>query len=56
MLEDNPQNGVEGDIYGSDFFMLSMHMLLCSIFSLNILLSVALIIHFLVITVPISKY
>lgn len=39
-----------------DFLTLSMHELMCSMFSLDILLSVPLIIHLLVITVPISKY
>lgn len=39
-----------------DFLTLRMHVLMCSMFSLNILLSVPLIIHLLVITVPISKY
>lgn len=58
--DDNLQNGGEGDSYGLClalvFFTLSMYMLICSMFSLNILLSVALIIHLLVIAVPISKY
>ena len=58
--DDNLQNGGEGDSYrlclALVFLTLSMHMLICSMFSLNILLSAALIIHLLVITVPISKY
>lgn len=58
--DDNLQNGGEGDSYGLClalvFLTLSMYMLICSMFSLNILLSVALIIHLLVIAVPISKY
>lgn len=55
--DENLQNG-GGDSHRlvADFLTLSMHMLMCSMFSLNILLSVPLIIHLLVITVPISKY
>lgn len=57
--DENLQNG-EGDSHRLhlvvDFLTLSMHVLMCSMFSLNILLSVPLIIHLLVITVLISKY
>lgn len=58
--DDSLQNRGEGDSYGLClalvFLTLSMRMLVCNMFSLNILLSVALVIHLLVITVPISKY